>query len=310
MPNTETESAYKTIGQLSYSDKMYSAERISSLIEQSYVVKLSAGEGGTLDFEKYFTPLSVCASSPDAYLAMKESGGINDDVLHLVENENLDGYGKRVINVGDPVLSSDGANKRYVDETASKATQRFFYAAAGKRDLAQNVIWSTFSFNDSMPQLPDRFVLTEVVIPSNYMADADRSAYLAVYEYADEQSEPSVMIAKSVNAAEVLFGEGCALSYRFDGVTLERARYKLGFVDDQNEFSPMPVMLANTREYSGTLAYQTGASADWFIDVLAVGTAKSGDGAADRLVMTDSGDPSRAYSVKISDGAWSITEII
>jgi hypothetical protein len=62
-----------------------------------------------------FTDLSVIKLTEDDYNTLVYTGQIDKDALYVVENENLNAYGKTINNVGTPELSSDAANKDYVD---------------------------------------------------------------------------------------------------------------------------------------------------------------------------------------------------
>jgi len=59
--------------------------------------------------------LKINKVSREIYDYMRTSGLINENELYCVEDTFLDAHNNKIIYVGDPTISSDGANKNYVD---------------------------------------------------------------------------------------------------------------------------------------------------------------------------------------------------
>ena len=63
--------------------------------------------------------LIISKISQTKFNELREAGQLNENELYIVENETLDALSNVIKNVGTPVLSSDAANKAYVDGKTS-----------------------------------------------------------------------------------------------------------------------------------------------------------------------------------------------
>lgn len=71
------------------------------------------------------TRLIINKLSREKYDYLVSNDLISENELYLVKDTNLDAVSARLINVGDPISATDGANKQYVDETIEDLTSAF-----------------------------------------------------------------------------------------------------------------------------------------------------------------------------------------
>lgn len=87
------------------------------------------------------TDLIINRMTRDIYNHLKEQGSLVEDQLYLIDEDNLDADGQPIVNVPDPILSSDAVNKNYVDAN--------FVQLSGNQTIN-----GTKTFNDS-PSVPN-----------------------------------------------------------------------------------------------------------------------------------------------------------
>lgn len=74
---------------------------------------------GNLQYADIKTNLTVNKMSRAIYKQLKGLGRINDDQLYVITDEDLDANEQTIKNVATPEISSDAANKQYVDSAIS-----------------------------------------------------------------------------------------------------------------------------------------------------------------------------------------------
>lgn len=89
------------------------------------------------------TRLIINKLSREKYDYLVSNNLINENELYLVKDTNLDAVSDRLINVGNPVSATDGANKQYIDGLIDGLDDIFYKLPSGgipATDIAPNVI--------------------------------------------------------------------------------------------------------------------------------------------------------------------------
>lgn len=67
--------------------------------------------------------LSVVKIGADDYHKLVANGGpIDENTIYIVSSDNINAYGERITQVGDPISADDAVNKKYVDAIDTKLT--------------------------------------------------------------------------------------------------------------------------------------------------------------------------------------------
>ena len=95
------------------------------------------------DYTETKTRLIINKLSREKYDYLVSNDLISENELYLVKDTNLDAVSARLINVGDPVSATDGANKQYIDGLIDGLDDIFYKLPSGGiplTDIASGVI--------------------------------------------------------------------------------------------------------------------------------------------------------------------------
>lgn len=92
-----------------------SAEISSKVDEKIFVDDQLDGESG------YVQTLNIHKVNNEQYAEALKAGVTSAD-LYIVNDDHLNAYGQKIVNVAEPINNTDAANKQYVDEAIANAT--------------------------------------------------------------------------------------------------------------------------------------------------------------------------------------------
>ena len=87
---------------------------LSSQISGKVGVGTYDAELGAYDIS--YTDLSIVTISDDAYYILKNDGKLLSNITYVISSDRVNAHGDRVINVAEPSVDTDAANKKYVDD--------------------------------------------------------------------------------------------------------------------------------------------------------------------------------------------------
>ena len=123
MNNDDYQKHIRKIGQLRSEDEIISSSALSDTNKVFYDDTVDSSFSKTMD-------LSVRYVLQDEYHKLVTGdpefiGKFEPKTLYVVSSDYLNAYNTNIKNVGDPITSTDGANKRYVDQTAESLINMF-----------------------------------------------------------------------------------------------------------------------------------------------------------------------------------------
>lgn len=309
----------KPVKQLRLSEKVYLSSDILGMID-STVVKLSVSANGTYSSEKSITPLSVVVASKDAYMNVSQTDNFLSDALYLVESDNLDACGNKIINVAKPTYFSDAANKQFVDDTisfnsATVASPMCFapskYVQGTQFDNCNSIVLTEFILSEAFGEIvgsdamdqDGNVYLTMLKIRTRDVFNAQSNTVKAeILENPGESTDISefIPVPYGISLNYVKCEPSRMMTFYFENAKLDvNKRYAIKFTDSNGNLKDVHLSLIADSKLKTKLANNTVIS---YIAILTmVGLAKAGGNAIKRLVMPDL-STNDLYEMFIQDG--------
>lgn len=92
--------------------KIAIAQQTSCYVDSSGYTRLSL-------INWQYGDLSIAKITDDDYHQLVVDNDVVSNMLYVVSSENINAYGQRIVNLGNPNVSSDAASKQYVDDNVS-----------------------------------------------------------------------------------------------------------------------------------------------------------------------------------------------
>jgi len=125
------------------------------------------------DYTETKTRLIINKLSREKYDYLVSNDLISENELYLVKDTNLDAVSARLINVGDPVSATDGANKQYVDNAIDFVSGGLFDEISG----TSATLYTEITANTSNIEIISSTLSTKLDVSENNtrlsFADAD-----------------------------------------------------------------------------------------------------------------------------------------
>lgn len=299
---------------ISANQNVYSTNKLSGILNDMVVSKISVEtSSGVHSKETEMNPLSIVYTDIDTYVENIQGTTRNiPNALYLVELDNLNGFNKRIINVGAPALGSDAANKLYADSLLNtNKTCSSVFASSGNQ--YSNLVSADVIFDKLLNMTNNSFELRSLTLETHYgntTISSDTVLSDTVMILTD--SSNNVLARSNPLGYNAGIHEFATFVFPNTIVLNTSLAYKIALVDSSGAPRPSALRIGqqnyeNLNTYYGNTGTSVGA---WCIYIYKIEIDAGTKYKPLRgIVINDTEQAGKKYLVRISNGNFNITPL-